>query len=110
MKTGSADEFAVPDLLVPYLVTYLDIIRPRMLRRPSCRALWVSRKGGILLLGDLAHRRAPLAPTAGSASRASPRDLLTHAHIGTTQYYIRRDGIEASRAYAKRIGDIRKGR
>ena len=38
------------------------------------------------------------------------RDLLTHAHIGTTQYYIRRDGIEASRAYAKRIGDIRKGR
>ena len=38
------------------------------------------------------------------------RDLLTHAHIGTTQYYIRRDGIEASRAYAKRIGDIRRGR
>jgi integrase len=39
------------------------------------------------------------------------RDLLAHAHIRTTQkHYIRRAGIEASRAYAKRIGEIRSRR
>ena len=131
MKTGSAGEFAVPDLLVPYLVTYLDIIRPRMVRRPSCRALWVSRKGGVLSYSAIwpivaRHSRQRLglhlaphgvrhaAATTWAVARPAQidvaRDLLTHAHIGTTQYYIRRDGIEASRAYAKRIGDIRRGR
>ena len=47
-KTGTAIEFAVPEVLGPYLVTYLDIARPRMLRRPDCTALWVSPKGGAL--------------------------------------------------------------
>jgi hypothetical protein len=31
-KTGTAIEFAVPELLATYLSTYLDVIRPRILR------------------------------------------------------------------------------
>jgi integrase len=51
-KNSSSVEVAIPELLVPYLATYLDIIRPRMLQRPTCNALWVSPCGGAL--GDSA--------------------------------------------------------
>jgi hypothetical protein len=127
MKTGSAGEFAVPDLLVPYLVTYLDIIRPRMLRRPSCRALWVSRKGGVLSYSAIwpivarhsrqrlglhlaphgvRHAAAPPGPSLDRHKLMSPATcslMHTLARPSTTFG-------EAGRADAKRIGDIRKGR
>ena len=45
-KTGTPIEFPVPELLEPYLAIYLDIVRPRMLRRPACAALWMNSKGG----------------------------------------------------------------
>jgi integrase len=130
-KTGSASEFVVPEFLAPYLATYLDLVRPRMLRRPSC-ALWVSRKGGALdysAIGNIISQHSTerlgvrLAPhdvrdaAATTWAIAMPaqinvaRDLLAHAHIRTThKHYIRRIGIEASRAYAKQIGEIRGGR
>ena len=44
-KTGTPIEFPVPELLKSYLAFYLDIVRPRMLRRPTCAALWVSSQG-----------------------------------------------------------------
>jgi hypothetical protein len=46
-KTSTPIEFAVPELLRPYLATYLNVVRPRLLRRP-CNALWISQKGGAL--------------------------------------------------------------
>jgi integrase/recombinase XerD len=131
-KTGSAGEFVVPDLLVSNFVAYLDVIRPRMLQHPNCRALWVSRKGRALdysAIGNIIGRYSSdrfgfhIAPhdvrdaAATTWAIAMPaqidvaRDLLTHVHIRTTQkHYIRRVGIEASRAYAKRIGKIRARR
>ena len=36
-KTGTPIEFPVPELLNSYLAIYLDIVRPRMLRRPGLR-------------------------------------------------------------------------
>jgi hypothetical protein len=47
-KTKIAMDFDVPEILQPHLTTYLDHVRPRMLRRPACNALWVSAKGGAL--------------------------------------------------------------
>jgi integrase/recombinase XerD len=46
-KTGAATEFPIPEILHRYLTTYLNIVRPRMLKRNSM-ALWVSPKGGAL--------------------------------------------------------------
>src|SRR5262249_45673051 len=47
-KTKVAIDFEIPEELQPYLETYINRIRPRMLRRPGCNALWVSAKGGAL--------------------------------------------------------------
>jgi hypothetical protein len=44
-NTGTPIEFPVPELLESYLAIYLDIIGPRLLRHPTCSALWVNRKG-----------------------------------------------------------------
>ena len=55
-KTGTPIEFPVPELLEPYLAIYLDIVRPRMLRRPTCAALWLNSRGGALAyaaIGDI---------------------------------------------------------
>jgi integrase/recombinase XerD len=47
-KTGTPIEFSIPELLKSYLVTYLEIVRPRMLGRQTCTALWLNRFGGAL--------------------------------------------------------------
>jgi hypothetical protein len=47
-ETKVAMDFQVPELLQPHLATYLNHARPRMLRQPTCRALWVSSKEGML--------------------------------------------------------------
>jgi integrase/recombinase XerD len=52
-KTGTSIEFPVPEMLTPYLATYLHIIRPRMLTNTMCKALWVSPKGGALLYSGI---------------------------------------------------------
>jgi hypothetical protein len=45
-KTRTCIEFAIPDELRERLSTYLNRVRPRILRRSGCKALWVSPKGG----------------------------------------------------------------
>jgi integrase/recombinase XerD len=45
-KTRTPIEFAIPEFLGPYLASYLSVVRPRMLKDPRCKALWVSAKGG----------------------------------------------------------------
>jgi integrase/recombinase XerD len=129
-KTSTAIEFAVPELLTPYLSTYLDTARPRMLRRPDCVALWVSPKGGALsysAIWDIISRHTArrigirVAPhdvrdaAATTWAIAAPdrigvaRDLLSHSDLRTTtKHYNRAKGIEASRACAEVIAGLRK--
>lgn len=128
-KTGTASEFKVPDLLVPYLVAYLNAVRPRMLRSPMCRAFWVSRTGRALpysAIGSIIAQHSTeqlgirIAPhdardaAATTWAIAMPaqigvaRELLAHADLHTTiKHYIRARGIEASRAYAQTIAHRR---
>jgi site-specific recombinase XerD len=47
-KSGRQDSFIVPAKLAPYLVHYLDCVRPRLARCQSCSTLWVSQRGKAL--------------------------------------------------------------
>jgi len=128
-KTGTPIEFAIPELLTPYLTFYLDVVRPRMLRRPTCAALWVSNQGGALsyvaikhifrrLSSRLGFRIAPhdardAAATTWAISAPDQigvaRDLLAHSDLRTTiKHYNRARGIEASRTYRQVIAGMRR--
>ena len=129
-KTGTPIEFPVPELLDPYLAIYLDIVRPRMLRRPTCAALWVSAKGGALVYGAIGqvfsrhstsrlgfritpHDARDAAATTWAISAPDQigvaRDLLAHSDLRTTiKHYNRARGIEASRAYSQVIAGMRR--
>ena len=131
-KTGTSIEFAVPDLLVPYLATYLSIVRPRMLQGPSCKALWINREDGALSPGavwavitrrtarrlgvrisphDVRDAAATTWAVAAPGQIGIARDLLSHSdRRTTTRYYNRARGIEASRAYAQLIAERRRRR
>ena len=128
-KTSTPIEFAVPELLRPYLVTYFNVVRPRLLRR-ACNALWISQKGGALSYSAIwgittrhTERRfgVRIAPhdvrdaAATTWAIAAPehigiaRDLLAHAdQRTTTRHYNRARGIEASRAYTQLIAKKRR--
>ena len=128
-KTGTPIEFAVPELLNSYLAIYLDVVRPRMLRRPACAALWVSDKGGALVYGAIGqvfsrlssrlgfritpHDVRDAAATTWAISAPDQigvaRDLLAHSDLRTTiKHYNRARGIEASRAYSQVIAGMRR--
>jgi hypothetical protein len=47
-KTRTYLDFEIPDSVRHNFATYLMVVRPRMLRRSGCNALWVSPKGGPL--------------------------------------------------------------
>jgi integrase/recombinase XerD len=125
-KTRTPIEFAIPELLLPYLDVYLRFVRPRILNDPKCKALWVSPRGGALRDGAIGaivsrHTVAVLgirltphdtrdAAATTWAALAAPgqigvsRDLLSHSDLRTTEkHYNRANGVEASRAYAKVI-------
>jgi integrase len=109
-KTKIPLDFEVPELLQPYLETYLDHVRPRMLRRPACNALWVSAKGGALSYSAVGPvftrhttRRLGIRITPHDARDAAAttwaiaapdqigvaRDLLTHSDLRMTRHYNR---------------------
>ena len=114
-KTNTPIEFAVPQLLRPYLATYLNVVRPRLLRRP-CNALWISQKGGALSYSaiwgvitrhterGLGVRIAPHDVRDAAATTwavAAPdqigiaRDLLAHSDLRTTtRHYNRARGLK----------------
>jgi hypothetical protein len=119
-KTGTPIEFPIPELLDSRLHYYLNVVRPQMLRDPTCKALWVSAKGGALVYGvfgqvfrrvssRLGFRITPHDVRDAAATTwaiAAPdqigvaRDLLAHSDLRTTvKHYNRAKGIEASRAY-----------
>ena len=129
-KTGTPIEFQIPELLEPYLATYLEVARPRILRRVPCAALWLSRvRGGALsqvglvkifqrLSSRLGIRISPhdardAAATTWAISAPDQisvaRDLLAHSDLRTTtKHYNRARGIEASRAYSQVIARMRR--
>jgi integrase len=129
-KTRAPIEFEIPELLHPYLASYLSVVRPRMLKNPTCKALWVSAKGGGLsysaiweVVGRHTERRlgVRISPhdvrdaAATTWAIAAPdqigiaRDLLAHSDLRTTtRHYNRARGIEASRAYAGLIKKAKK--
>jgi len=129
-KVGATIDFTIPELIHPYLTTYLSIVRPRMLKRTNCTALWVSPKGGALsysAIWSIITRHAKkrlgihISPhdardaAATTWAIAAPdqigvsRDLLTHSDLrATTKHYNRARGIEASRAHALFIARMRR--
>jgi hypothetical protein len=118
--------------LEQYLATYLDIVRPQMLRDPTCAALWLNSRGGALAYAKIsdiiAHHsttRLGLRITTHDVRDAAAttwaifkpeqigvaRDLLGHSDLRTTSgYYIRARGIEVSRAHNQLIAAIRRKR
>jgi integrase len=128
-KTKTYIEFEIPEELREYLSTYLKYVRPRMLRRPGCKALWVSPKGGPLsysAVGPVLTRnsteRLGIRVTPHDARDAAAttwaiaapgqigiaRDLLAHADLRTTiKHYNRAKGIEASRKHNQVIARLR---
>jgi integrase len=128
-KTKTSIEFEIPEELRDRLSTYLNYVRPRMLRRIGCRALWVSPKGGPLsysAVGPVMTRntteRLGIRITPHDARDAAAttwaikapgqigiaRDLLAHDDLRTTtKYYNRARGIEASRAHNQAIARLR---
>jgi integrase/recombinase XerD len=113
-KTGAPIEFAIPGLLDSYLTNYLDKVRPRILKRSACKALWASPKGGALsysaIWGVITRHTASrlgirIAPhdirdaAATTWAVATPnrisvaRDLLAHRDLrSTTKHYNRARG------------------
>jgi integrase len=128
-KTRTYLDFPIPDSIRDGLIMYLNVVRPRMLRRSGCKALWVSAKGGPLsysAVGPVVTRHTTerlgirITPhdardaAATTWAIAAPdkvgisRDLLAHSDLRTTQkYYNRAKGIEASRAHNHTIAQLR---
>jgi integrase/recombinase XerD len=130
-KTGTPIDFQVPNAIKSHLATYLDRVRPRLLHRPACHALWVSAKGGALsysAVGPVITRHTTerlgvrITPhdardaAATTWAIAAPeqigiaRDLLAHADLRTIKHYNRARGIEASRAHGRLVAQMRKKR
>jgi integrase len=129
-KTKTYLEFQIPEVLRDRLSTYLKLVRPRMLGRAGCKALWVSPKGGPLsysAVGPVVTRhttkRLDIRITPHDARDAAAttwaiaapeqigvsRDLLAHSDLRpTTKHYNRARGIEASRAHGRVIARLRR--
>jgi integrase/recombinase XerD len=129
-KTRTPIEFAIPDVLLPYLEVYLAAIRCRLLKDISCKALWVSPRGGALrygAIGDIVarhtlsvlglrltpHDTRDAAATTWALSNpgkiGTAKDLLSHLNEGTMQkHYNRARAVEATRTYAAIVRTKRK--
>jgi integrase len=128
-KTKIELDYPVPDILQEPFSIYFSRVRPRMLRRANCNALWVSPKGGPLsysAVGPVVTRHTTdrlgirITPhdardaAATTWAIAAPdqigvaRDLLGHSDLRTTtKHYNRARGIEASRAHYQLIARLR---
>jgi integrase len=129
-KTKTDIEFEIPEELRERLSIYLSRVRPRMLRHPGCKALWVSPNGGPLSYSAVGPvftrhtterlgvritphdaRDAAVTTWAIAAPRhiGIARDLLAHADLRTTiKYYNRAKGIEASRTHNRLIARLQR--
>jgi integrase/recombinase XerD len=132
-KTGQPLHVSVPELLVPYLNTYLERVRPTFLKPDTqeTNRLWLGFKGRPLtahslycriivitelLLGRSINPHLLRDCAATTLSTKSPEDALTaaallgHRNFRTTErYYIRANQLEASRQVGMLIDRIRSG-
>jgi integrase len=129
-KARKSLDYPVPELLEPYLATYLTVVRPQMRPLPTCAALWLNTRGGTLAYGAIGdiiarhltshfgfrvtlHDARDAAMTLWAISVPDQigvaRDLLAHSDLRTsTRHYNRAKGIEASRAYRDVIAGMRR--
>jgi integrase len=129
-KTKTYIDFEIPKLLRGNMEIYLRRVRPRMLRDPKCKTLWVSPKGGTLsysAIGPIFTRhtteRLGIRVTPHDARDAAAttwaitapeqigiaRDLLAHSDLRTiTKHYNRAKGIEASRRHNEVVARLRR--
>jgi integrase len=129
-KTKLSIEFRIPERLVTYLETYLALVRRRLLRGRANNGLWISAKGWKLSYAAIVHlfgrhsfqrlgiRIAPhdvrdagatLWAIARPAQIGVAQELLGHSDPRTMQnHYNRARGIEAGRAHAKVIANLRR--
>ena len=126
-KTGRPDSFVVPAKLAPYIMHYLDVMRPRLLRSEPNDALWVSQHGGELAAGaiylivrrrTLQHFGTPIGmhdfrrAAATSLAIEAPdkiglaSGLLQHAKEDTTgRHYNLAGSAAASKRFREAVGD-----
>jgi integrase/recombinase XerD len=129
-KTRIHLEFQIPNDLEIEFSTYINHVRPRLLRQPECKALWVSSRGGApsassfesiiarhsssqLGIRITPHDARDAAATTWAVAAPEQiliaRDLLAHSDLRTTnKYYNRAKGVEASRVHAQVVAAVRK--
>lgn len=128
MKSGRPFQMTVPREVVPYLERFLWEVRPMFRHAENTDALWISDSGRPLALDSISlfmaqsteaafgvrippHRfrhcaASTIAILAPNRIQVAPA-LLDHSSLRTTaKHYIMARGIEASREYAKVIGDL----
>jgi integrase len=127
-KSRRPSQMTVPQTVVPFLERYLQDVRPQFPRANNHDALWLSQKGGPLSPDSISkliakrtqaafgHRIPPhrFRHCAASTVAVSAPDkiglaarLLDHASFKTTyDHYILARSIEASRHYAKIVGEL----
>lgn len=102
-KTRKRLRFEVPDVVIPYLRYYLEVVRPELLRDKNHSALWVSQWGGAFSYVGLVKSFARISARLGV--RISPHDARDAAV--TTWAIARSDQICVSRDLAPcKSGDI----
>lgn len=123
LKTGEGYSFALADCLQPYLRTYIDLHRPRLLQGNNSPALWISYQGHAMTPKSLDNRFRKAAPRvlgdnvrshdfrhsaatfwADEEPQTSQQSaaLLCHSNLRTTQQnYIASDRRRAVNQYDK---------
>jgi integrase len=127
-KSRRPSQMTVPRTVVPFLERYLQDVRPQFPRADNHDAVWLSLKGGPLSPDSISrlvakhteagfgHRIPPhrfrhcaastVAVSAPGQIGLAPR-LLDHASLKTTyDHYILARSVEASRQYAKIVGEL----
>jgi integrase/recombinase XerD len=129
-KTHAALEYPLPALLVPWLETYLQDVRPRFPGAALHDGLWASTRGRPLSSSELYRRicnrtesafgymvtphqfRSAAATTIAIEDPANvhaAKDLLGHASFGTTyRHYIQARSVEAAQLQQEAIARLRQ--
>jgi hypothetical protein len=81
VKTRKHDRFNLPAPLTPYVLRYLEVVRPALLRGRSCDAVWITKGGGKLSPSGIQARMLKLSKQRFGTAFGPHR--FRHA-IGTT--------------------------
>jgi integrase len=129
MKDKKARRMPFPEPLVPFMLRYLDIHRPALLRRKNSDALWIGQRGnpmsidsftsGLALLTErvfgltlrphaFRHIAATSIATYAPEHVGIIRDILGHSTLQTAErHYNRATAVEASRRLQEVLRNLR---